>query len=91
MFIWFPYKTPDLSECQYNTPLPESLSDFEHLGLSGSEHRYFLDSVPVGVPQIAGALESLHARLENQEIAAMGNIYCGSGMGKRKNVPENVK
>jgi len=23
MFIWFPYKTPDLSEPQYNTPLPK--------------------------------------------------------------------
>ena len=23
MFICFPYKTPDLSECQYNTLLPE--------------------------------------------------------------------
>ena len=23
MYIWFPYKTPDLSEPQYNTPLPK--------------------------------------------------------------------
>ncbi len=23
MYIWFPYKTPNLSECQYNTPLPK--------------------------------------------------------------------
>jgi len=23
MFIWLPYKTPGLSGCQYNTPLPE--------------------------------------------------------------------
>ncbi len=23
MFIWFPYKTPDLFEPQYNTPLPK--------------------------------------------------------------------
>ena len=30
-----------------------------------------LDSVPVGVPQMAGASESLHVWLENQEIVAL--------------------
>jgi len=43
-----------------------------------------LDSVPVGVPQMAGAPESLYVRLENQEIVAMGNIYCGRRVGKKK-------
>jgi len=30
------------------------------------------DSVPVGVPQRAGATESLYVRVENQEIVAIG-------------------
>jgi hypothetical protein len=59
MYIWFPYKTPELFECQYNTLLLEVLSDFEHLGLSTSEHAYFSDSVPVGVPQITSTPENL--------------------------------
>jgi hypothetical protein len=50
-----------------------------------------LDSVPVGVPQMAGALESLQVWLENRENVAMGNIYCGSRVCKRKNVPEIPK
>ena len=32
MFIWFPYKTPNLSECQYNTPLLEVVEHSENSG-----------------------------------------------------------
>jgi len=43
-----------------------------------------LDSAPVGVPQISGAPESLHVRLENRETVAIGNIYSGSRVCKKK-------
>jgi hypothetical protein len=43
-----------------------------------------LDSVPVGVPQTPGAAESLHVRLESQEIVAVGNIDFDSQMGNKK-------
>ena len=43
-----------------------------------------LDSVPVGVPQMADVPESLHVRLENREIYANGNIYYSRRVGKRK-------
>ncbi len=49
-----------------------------------------LDSVPVGVSQMAGAPESLYVWLENREMIAMGNIYCGGRVCKRKNVPETA-
>jgi len=33
MYTWFPYKAPDLSECQYNTTSPqESVSTSEICG-----------------------------------------------------------
>jgi hypothetical protein len=88
MYMWFPYKTPELSEFPYNIPslslFKGSLSDFEHLGLRDSEHRYFLDFVPVDVRQMTGAPESLHVWLENREMVSMGNIYCGSRVCKKK-------
>jgi len=40
---------------------------------------------------MVGAPESLYVWLENREMVAMGSLYCGTRMGKRKNVPENVK
>ena len=43
-----------------------------------------LDSVPFGVPQMAGAPESLHVWLENREMVAVDNIYCGNRVFKRK-------
>jgi len=43
-----------------------------------------LDSVPVGVPQMMGAPESLHVWLENQEMVTIGHIYSGSRVCKRK-------
>jgi hypothetical protein len=43
-----------------------------------------LDSVPVGVPRMAGVPESLYVRLENREIYAKSNIYCGRQGGKTK-------
>ncbi len=43
-----------------------------------------LDSIPVGVPQMADAPESLYVRLENREIIAKPNIDCGSRVCKRK-------
>ena len=60
VLIWFPYKTPSLSSFK------GSLSDFEHLGLRGSEHGHFLDSVPVGAPQIAGTSENVLLWLQKQ-------------------------
>jgi len=50
-----------------------------------------LDSIPVGVPQLAGAPERLHVLLENRELVAMGSICCGRRACKRKNVPEIPK
>jgi len=50
-----------------------------------------LDSVPVGVLQMADAPDSLYVWLENREMVAMGSLYCSTGMGKRKNVSENAK
>jgi hypothetical protein len=50
-----------------------------------------LDSVPVSVPQIAGGQRTFTFGSKDQKIAATGSLYCGTGMGKRKNVPENVK
>ena len=58
MYIWFPYNIPSLSSFK------GSLSDFEHLGLHGSEHRYFLDSVPVGILQMVSTPENLRSWLQ---------------------------
>jgi hypothetical protein len=79
MYIWLPYFVPSLPSFK------RSLWDFERSYHNGSEHQYFSDSLSVGVPQMAGAPESLYVRLENRKIVAMGNIYCGSRVCKKKN------
>jgi hypothetical protein len=48
------------------------------------DYLLYLDSVPVGVLQLAGAPESLRVRLENQKIVAVGNIDFDSQMGNKK-------
>jgi hypothetical protein len=39
---------------------------------------------------MAGAPESFYVRLENREMFAKPNIYCGSRVCKRKNRPKRL-
>jgi hypothetical protein len=49
----------------------------------GTDHLAISDSVPVGVPQMADAPESLCFWLEDWEMIAVWIIYCGRRAGKR--------
>jgi hypothetical protein len=95
MFIWFPYKIPGPSSFK------GSLSDFEHLSLSGSEHGYSLDSIPVGIPQTAGTPESLHIpqkiktyhlikHNESENVLAMVQAYTFKSPNNRFNYAEQA-
>jgi len=54
------------------------------------EYLVNLDTTRVGVPEMAGAPESLYVWLENRKIVATRNICFGNRVGKRKNVPETA-
>ena len=63
MYIWFPYKTPDLSECPYNTPLLEV-------------HKLFLGYDLDQFPFLLGFLYGFRITSRNSFVQRKSTAYC---------------
>lgn len=83
MYGPFPYDTPDLPECSHGTSCLQAVQN------TRIDPVNILDSAVSASPKSGAHRRALTFGSENRDTAAVGNLYCGGRMCKRKNVPES--